>query len=392
MTEIRKLAEAEYEAATTLGEFAFQYEIPAAERAERIESMRRHAHYGAFLDGALAAKYTLIDLETWIHGKPFAMGGIAGVATWPEHRRQGLVAKLLGHSLETMRANGQTVSFLHPFQFGFYRKFGWETYIEHKRYELRREQLPPATPVRGSVRRVAMDGAVLNPVYEAYASRYTGTLVRPPWWWEERIFRGRKGQAALYERAPGQPAGYVIYQVADRTLTVDELVALDDEARRALWGFLRNHDSMIDKLTLQAPSDDALPFLLPDPRVKQEIVPYFMARLVDAAAFVAAYPFVAGGPSATIRLRVHDAHAAWNDGAFALAVDEAGRGRLAPVPDGAADDGALACGIGALAAMLLGYQRPAFLHAAGMLSGPADAVAELERVLPARTTYLLDFF
>jgi len=391
MTFIRNLEPHEFDAAMTLGEFAFQYRVPADERNARIEMMKKHQQWGAFVDGVLAAKYTLLDFETWIHGVKFAMGGIAGVATWPDYRRQGLVSKLLAHSLETMRANGQTVSFLHPFSFPFYRKFGWEYYTDLKKYDIPFAALPPAPPETARVRRVANEGALLDAVYSAYASRYSGTLVRTEEWWRNRIYFGSHQTTAVYEDESGAIRGFVRYEVKDRTLTAGELVALDEEARRALLGYLRNHDSMAETLKVTAPADDPLAFLLPDPRVKMELVPYFMARVVDAAAFVAAYPFVAGAP-ATIPLRVRDPHAPWNDGAFALAVDDAGRGTLAPAPEGADSGGALGCGIAALAAMLIGARRPAFLHAAGMLEGPAGAVEALERVLPARQTYLADFF
>ena len=60
------------------------------------------------------------------------MGGIAGVATWPENRRQGHVSTLLKHALQEMKSKGQTLSFLHPFSIPFYRKFGWELYAEYK--------------------------------------------------------------------------------------------------------------------------------------------------------------------------------------------------------------------------------------------------------------------
>jgi predicted acetyltransferase len=387
---IRNLNEHECEEAIRLSEFAFQIELSPEDRAARLALMKLEQQWGCFVDGALAAKYTLLDLETWIHGVPFAMGGIAGVATWPEFRRQGLVAQLLSHSLETMRDKGMTVSFLSPFSFAFYRKFGWETYTEYKQYELKREQLPAGLQTPGRVKRVQRDPAILQPIYEAHARTYTGTLLRTEEWWRDRLFRWKKGSAAVYENEQGEGRGYVYYHVSERTMEVHELVSLDEEARRGLWDFLRNHDSMIEKLRVSAPSDDALPFLLPDPRVKQEIVPYFMARIVDAAAFVAAYPFAAP-EAATVALRVHDAHAPWNDGAFTLAVDPSGRGVLAPLK-GAAADGALECGIGALTTMLMGYRRPAFLHAVGMLSGPAGPVNALERLLPHRTTYLPDFF
>ncbi len=52
------------------------------------------------------------------------MGGVAGVATYPEYRRSGYVKELLQHSLQTMKKDGYTVSMLHPFAVSFYRKYG----------------------------------------------------------------------------------------------------------------------------------------------------------------------------------------------------------------------------------------------------------------------------
>jgi predicted acetyltransferase len=391
MVHIQNITPHEFDEAMTLGEFAFQIRIPLEERQARIGMMQPHQQWGAYVDDTLAAKYTLLDLETWIHGVKFPMGGLAGVATWPDYRRQGLVSKLLVHSLETMRDSEMTVSFLAPFSIPFYRKFGWELYTDNKQYELTIHQLPQPSSQPGRVRRAANDGAALQPIYDAYAKRYSGTLVRTEAWWRDRIFFNKKGTVAIYENASNEARGYVFYEVLERKLTVHELVTLDEEARLGLWGYLRNHDSMADRVVLKAPADDDLAFLLPDPRVKQELVPYFMARVVDAAAFVAAYPFVAGA-AATLDLRVHDTHAPWNDGEFTLAVDPAGRGTLAPAASGAAVCGALSCSIGALSAMLMGYRRPAHLHAVGMLAGSADAVATLARLLPQRATYLPDFF
>ncbi|HZG76641.1 MAG TPA: GNAT family N-acetyltransferase, partial [Paenibacillus sp.] len=162
MTLIRNLEPHELDESLTLSEFAFQYRVPPEEREARLASMKPRQQWGAFVDGTLAAKYTLLDFETWIHGVKFAMGGLAGVATWPDYRRQGLVAKLLAHSLETMRARGQTVSFLHPFSFPFYRKFGWEYYTDLKKVEIPMAKLPPAPPETARVRRVANDGGLLD--------------------------------------------------------------------------------------------------------------------------------------------------------------------------------------------------------------------------------------
>ena len=43
------------------------------------------------------------------------------------------------------------------------------------------------------------------------------------------------------------------------------------------------------------PTDDQLPYMLPDPRVTRETVPYFMARIVDLQSFVEQYAFEGAG-------------------------------------------------------------------------------------------------
>ena len=73
-------------------------------------------------------------------GQEWKMGGIAGVATYPEYRRNGYVKKLLIQALEKMRNDQQIVSLLHPFDIGFYRKFGWEVFTENKKMLIDRKR------------------------------------------------------------------------------------------------------------------------------------------------------------------------------------------------------------------------------------------------------------
>ncbi|MFD2881051.1 GNAT family N-acetyltransferase [Paenibacillus rhizoplanae] len=75
-------------------------------------NLSRTRYGGAFFEGdGIGAQLTLLPLQACIQGRPVSMGGIAGVATWPENRRQGYVAHLLTHALKTMNENGQTLSF-----------------------------------------------------------------------------------------------------------------------------------------------------------------------------------------------------------------------------------------------------------------------------------------
>ncbi|WP_284644325.1 GNAT family N-acetyltransferase [Paenibacillus silviterrae] len=387
---IRQLTSEELPDSLALSEFAFQMEFTPEQRERRLATAKPEQIWGSFLGDQLAAKLHLLELQTWIQGKVYAMGGVAGVASWPEHRRGGLVSGLLDNALKVMKEKGQTVSFLHPFQFAFYRKFGWETYCEYKKYEIETELLPKLAPQPGRIERVDGQIELLNRIYDAYASRYNGTLVRDEEWWRDRVL-AKKGTTAVYYDPSGQPTGYVYYHVKDKVCTVHELVSLHHGARLALWRFLGNHDSMITKLVVQAPAGDQLAFLLDNPRVKQEVVPYFMARIVDVQGFVERYPFQSG-VEYVLALRVTDHQADWNDGYFKLEVDESGTATIVKLEEAPKGVPLLMTDIPTLSAMLMGYQRPRFLQEIGRVQAEDEAIEAWEQLIPVRQTYLPDFF
>ncbi|WP_281889607.1 enhanced intracellular survival protein Eis [Paenibacillus sp. YYML68] len=391
--ELSRIPEEHYGESLALSEFAFQMQMSEAERTQRRALMALHEQYGAYIEGKLAAKLMIYKLEAWVQGKRLAMGGIAGVASWPEYRRGGLVGRLMHQALETMRANGQSISFLYPFEFGFYRKYGWGMCAEKKQYEIPVALLPRWSMPSGCVRRIGHEWELLQPIYAAYASTYNGMLVRDESWWTHRVFTMKAGTAAVYYNEQGAPAGYVLYQVRERLMKVHELVALTHEARLGLWRFLADHDSMLDRLTIEVPTDDPLPFLLDNPRIKQEFVPTFMARIVDVEWFWTKFPFVSGVES-SLYVGVEDRQASWNTGVWRIAVDEAGtaavkRQESAETPS---DMPIVHCEPPVLAAIFMGYRRPSFFHELGLLHGTPEAVEQLDRLLPTRKTYIADFF
>jgi predicted acetyltransferase len=399
--EIRQLRAEEFEDRTALSQFAFQYQLSPEEKESKRLHFRPEQDWGAFDEqGALLSAMLIIPLEAWVQGRKLAMGGVAGVATWPEARRRGCVSKLLVRGLEVMRNNGQSISMLHPFAFPFYRKYGYEMTVERKKYTIDTKQLPTRQETPGQVKRMNKpDIAVLDKIYAAYASRYSGNLVRTEDWWSNRILT-RKGSFAVYYNESDRPEGYVFYQIADGKMTIHEWVSLNESSRAALWTFVANHDSMIADVTMIAPIDDPLPFLLSDPRIKQEAIPYFMSRIVDAEAFVREYAWAegsGGGEAEAVTISLSDAHAPWNNGTFRLVWSADGEGRLekldgASGEQAASDGNAISSDIQALTAMLAGNRKPSLLRDVGRISGPPASVERLERRIPNRTTHLMDFF
>ncbi|GGD52591.1 GNAT family N-acetyltransferase [Paenibacillus nasutitermitis] len=390
--ELRNLKLDDFDASVDLSQYAFQYSLTAEQREEHRKSFKPEQVWGVFEQNELEAQLTVIPLEMHIQGRKYAMGGIAGVASWPEHRRRGNVAQLLRHVLLHMKENGISVSSLAPFSFGFYKKYGWELYVEYKQYTIETGLFPQRKEIEGKVSREAADIPLLSRLYEAYASRYNGTLHRSEEWWKNTLKNSKKGYTAVYYGQDGEAVGYILYEIKARVLHVHEMVFENEQARQALWTYLASHDSMVEKAVLKAPMDDTLPFLLSNPRIGQEIVSYFMARIVDTEAFVQQYAFAPTAQGTRLTIRLNDPNAPWNEGDWNLSVTADGKGTMEPVKleEGAQPD--LSCDINTWSALMMGYRSASELNRFGRLAGSPEAAEQLHAVIPQRQTYLMDFF
>ncbi|KKO52505.1 GNAT family N-acetyltransferase [Paenibacillus sp. DMB20] len=389
--EIRQLKPDEFDASTKLSEYAFQYTMTPEQKETSKAHFEPERFWGIFEGEELQAKLTILPFQVYLQGGILDMGGIAGVATWPENRRKGHVSTLLKHALQEMKNKGQTLSFLHPFSIPFYRKFGWELYAEYKKYTIPVKSFPPKVDVPGKVTRDVTDIPTLDSMYQSFAGRYNGTLVRDEAWWKRSVLQ-EYGYSAVYYSAEGEPQGYVLYKLQDKKLVCDEFVYLNEEARSALWTFFGNHDSRIEQVELtMVPGDDQLPFMLPDPRVTQEIVPYFMARIVDLKSFMEQYSFTANR-EAELTIQVKDTAAPWNEGLWKLGVNGQGKADVVQLPSTGAASSDLSTDIQTLSALFMGYKRPQELYRMKRLDGDPVKAALLESMIPAGQSLLMDFF
>ncbi|GAB4074329.1 GNAT family N-acetyltransferase [Barrientosiimonas marina] len=391
MTTIKRLdPEDDAHAIFALSQFAFQYELSEQEFNERKADASRHIIWGMMDHDQIAAKVHLVPLSCYINGKSFEMGGVSSVATWPEYRRQGAVKQLLQTALQYMRANGQTLSLLHPFSFGFYRKYGWEYAFSQKTYRISIARLKQSWDVDGYVRRLHNDIPVLDQIYTTYAQHYNGMLVRDNKWWKERVLKNNQQQAAAYD-AHGQPQGYILYSVKEGQLMVHELIAETVDAYKQLLRFIANHDSMAETVTMTVPENDPLPLLVDEPRFEQTINPYFMARIVDVHAFLKQYPFLNEGAE-SVALHVTDAFLPENNGTYQLSQTGSGPNVTHLRTESSREASGVHCNVQQLTVMLMSFKRPLELYRAGLIAGDRRAVECLESMIPDQQTYLPDFF
>src|SRR5699024_12868569 len=131
-------------------------------------------------------------------GKQFDREGMNPVARGKQDRRKGMVQQLFLHALHAMKQSGHTLSFLHPFSFSFYRKFGWEHVFNLKYYSIPMDKMKESWSGKGYIRRSSLDIHTLNSIYTDYAKQFSGTLVRDEKCWNQRVFKAMRQLAIAY--------------------------------------------------------------------------------------------------------------------------------------------------------------------------------------------------
>ncbi|SFA76027.1 MULTISPECIES: enhanced intracellular survival protein Eis [unclassified Bacillus (in: firmicutes)] len=389
--EIKRLNESDYVDSMKLSMYAFQYKIPDEDIESRKKMLDKHRLLGIREQNQLAAKLHIIPLTVVIGQEEWKMGGLAGVATYPEYRRNGYVRELVSASLKDMKDHGEIVSLLHPFDIGFYRRYGWEIFVDHKKVVITRDKLKMLPPSIGMVKRYNKNthSSAIEEVYRKYSLGFNGMLVRDHDWWMNSIYH--EESIAVHSNELGEMDGYILYTVKDKVMDVQEFVALNHMARRGLWNFICQHDSMVEKVQILLSTHDILPYCLHTPKLQAEVYPYFMARLVDVESCLNKFSFVNTGENLFIHLE--DQYAPWNNGTYMISEDgvkvfkdKPGSACAHPPQKGISMD------INSLTAIIFGYKRPMELYEIGRLTGNMKEIEHLEKMIPSSKSFFYDFF
>ncbi|WP_313691219.1 GNAT family N-acetyltransferase [Halorarum halobium] len=380
---------------------------PDVEGPDRPESFHRRGVYDV-PDGSSPAEHEATDLAAVcgyydfsgrIRGAFRRVGGVSAVASPPERRRGGTVREMLGELHAEFRSEGIDFAALWPFKYSFYRRLGYARVNDYARLTLPPDELDGAVPrpAGAFVRLAPDDWERLDAVHAAAATEPLG-LDRTEGWWRRRVFRSWRTDPFVYgwERN-GELRGYVVYTVEEgdddgKTFLAQELVGVDERARRHLLRFARNHDSQVERIRFTARADTRLFDRLEDPgSVETEIKPGPMFRLVDVAAGLSAvsYPAHVAGEAV---LDVTDDHCDWNDDTFRLSLAD-GSATCERVAGGA--DADVSLGVGALSRLAVGshsLDRLVELDSIAVEPGGEDARVTLEAAFPGTEPFLREGF
>ncbi|KOO51969.1 GNAT family N-acetyltransferase [Viridibacillus arvi] len=346
----------------------------------------------------LVAQVLNLPFQVNIHGTIYDMSGMTAVGTYPEYSSHGLMHTLMVESMKRMRKEGRYIAYLFPYSIPYYRKKGFEIMSDILEYQVKDTQLPFYRNIPGQVRRMKDDFSDLRDVYNRYARNTHGAMKRNAIAWNEKFqesyweekFEGSdtKLQAAVYYDDDGLALGYMFYRIMEEDFYIDELVYLKEVARKALWNFVHAHRSMIYHVYGKTSGNDAIAFLMEDSEIKQNVSPYFMARIIDVQKFLERFPFARS--NFHIRIALTDTLLEWNHGTFEITV-QSGEVTIEKVSN-ELESNTVQMTIQTFVTMFLGYKRPTYLHSIERLKGDAASVDLLEAILPNAVPSFIDYF
>jgi predicted acetyltransferase len=322
--------------------------------------------------GRLIAKMTDREQGHWFGGRLVPASGVAGVAVVPEWRNRGVARRMLTHLLHAAHERGAAISTLFPTTLTPYRRLGWEEVGALTATAWPIAAVAAAVPGKDLSFRPATgdDKPRLDELYRDVARQSNGLMDRdtPAHW------PGEPHGVTVAVDPSGAVVGYAAWTRghgydANSTVTVDELIGVDDQAVAGLLWTVGGWASVAGTAILRLRPDDPAPFLFPSTGGTVHMRHPWMLRLVDAPkAFHERgyHPLVAGA----VDLMLVDAECAWNAGPHRLAVAE-GAGRLEP-----GGSGTVRMSARGLAAWYAGI-APSTLRGAGLIDGddPFLAVA-----------------
>ncbi|KJS53274.1 acetyltransferase [Streptomyces rubellomurinus subsp. indigoferus] len=239
--------------------------------------------------------------------------GVTAVGVAPTHRRRGVLTALMRRQLDQFTAAGEAVSVLLASEAVIYRRFGYGPASHTQRLSVPRHRAAftqAQAPSEGTVelQTRADTGELISAIYDRYRRAQPGALSRPAHWWTLGAGQPPVSHAhryiAVHRDADGTPDGYASYSVGAtdlatlaRTLTVDEIVALNDVAENALARYCLDHDLVTSVVFANLGPDHPLAWWLADFRATQVIRQHdgLWVRLLDIPRALAARRYLADG-------------------------------------------------------------------------------------------------
>lgn len=321
---LKKLSVEHFNQSYQLAQYAFRFADDQQHRDEFYQLMKHSTIYGAFYKQQLASQVIATPLKVQLFHQVIDMAGIGLVSSDPSFRGQGNIDQLMQQMLEDCYQNGVILSYLDPFSYPFYRRYGYELVFERICYDIESQNWPDSPKASGYVRRMDWKNAKedIKRIDQKSDKHKHGGVLREDWWYDYKFKEKTNDYFAVYYNQQDQPEGYLIYQIENGKLLCIRWLNLTLEAYQGLNRYIASHCDSTERIIFEKGYDRNENFFLHDRPINQATIrPEMMARIVDIQTFLKKYPLKNLEESFAITIE-NDPYASWNEGTFELIKEE----------------------------------------------------------------------
>lgn len=269
------------------------------------------------VDGHLASHLQMRYFDLSLRGRTVRAGYLAGVATYPQYRKQGFSRALIEKAFAHLRAGGAEICFLVPTIFRFYERLGFATCYDKTLYQITHHELP--LPADEPWQQAGTDsGLVLDAAYRYALRGDNGYVLRSEKDWrtflQDNIDNGG-AECRFWQN--GEACGYFLARrnAEENKMFVIEYGYTSPDIRTKVLRQIARTAQSVRKLELLVPPDDRLYTNFCDCRTARSVQPYAMARVLSAEY---ALSLCAKDFCGSVRIAVADPLIAENNGVFTV--------------------------------------------------------------------------
>lgn len=270
--------------------------------------------------GNIESALQLLPYNISLHGETTQVSYVVGVSTWSQYRGKGHAKNLLYAALDKVREKGEYISILLPFNYQFYRKYGWEICYEHIQYNVKLDNFlfNVDKSLLSDIREVQIerDIELLNRCYKRFMTNYNGYIIRSNDDWK-RVLKDvllAGGNAYIFQQEDN--FGYILLTYRDSKVHVLELMYTNEDTKNVLLSFiaLKRQNPTIVWI---APPDDMSYMNMIDARNTMYRQPFVMGRIVDVQRALISIP-LNSSQEIEFSMRVHDDFYEFNDKTYLI--------------------------------------------------------------------------
>jgi predicted acetyltransferase len=233
------------------------------QRYKSIFNENEREFYVVLDEEKFASGLILYDYNMRLRDSVVKMNGIGTVCSKIEYRGKGTVSFLLKETLKKLYDEEYVFSTLFPFNTEFYRKYGYELFVQAKSYSINPGMISLKEVNENIVcEEIDFPDEETIEYYKNYASKNYNYVVREKREWKEYLTTSNPNnikESVVKFKKDGKVSGVVVYNYLktekNYTMFVHGMMFNDEETKIAMLNFFKRTEFQIKEIIFNLPED-----------------------------------------------------------------------------------------------------------------------------------------